>query len=158
MTQRSSSGRAETASSASTPRESSSRQSKLKAKIDEVKSPADGKPTNIKAPEKEQKSWWHRSAPRRSDAPGCASKLGFGPGMGGKVVLGDLTAAPGMTQRRVQRGMSSSGPAYGGRWKERHLGVLRRASTAHEAGLRLYELHRQGQVPGSEASGPRSRL
>ena len=57
MTQRSSSGRAETASSASTPRESSSRQSKLKAKIDEVKSPADGKPTDIKVPEKEQKSW-----------------------------------------------------------------------------------------------------
>ena len=29
----------------------------LKAKIDEVKSPADGKPTDIKVPEKEQKSW-----------------------------------------------------------------------------------------------------
>ena len=137
--------------------ESSLRRPKLKAKIDEVKSPADGKPTNIKAPEKEQKSWWHRSAPRRSDAPGCASRLGFGPGMGGKVVLGDQKAAPGTTRRRARREMSSSDPAYGGRWKELHLGVLRRASTAHEAGLRLYELHRQGQAPGSEASGPRSR-
>ena len=41
----------------STPRESSSRQPKLKAKIDEVKSPADGKPTDIKVPEKKQKNW-----------------------------------------------------------------------------------------------------
>ena len=57
MTQRTSSGRAETASSASTPRELSSRRPKLKAKIDEVKNPADGKPTDIKVPEKKQKNW-----------------------------------------------------------------------------------------------------
>ena len=57
MTQRNNSGRAETASSASTPRESSSRQPKLKARIDEVKSPADDKPTNIKVLEKKQKNW-----------------------------------------------------------------------------------------------------
>ena len=44
-------------SSASTRRESSSRQPKLKAKIDEVKNPADGKPTDIKVPEKKQRSW-----------------------------------------------------------------------------------------------------
>ena len=41
----------------SAPKESSLRQLKVKAKINEVKNPADGKPTDIKVPEKKQKNW-----------------------------------------------------------------------------------------------------
>ena len=45
------------ASSASVPKESSLRQPKIKVKIDEVKNSADGKPTDIKVPEKKQRNW-----------------------------------------------------------------------------------------------------
>ena len=39
------------------PKELFLRQLKVKARIDEVKNPADGKPTDIKVPEKKQRSW-----------------------------------------------------------------------------------------------------
>ena len=39
------------------PKESSLRQLKVKVRIDEVKNPADGKPTDVKVPEKKQRSW-----------------------------------------------------------------------------------------------------
>ena len=43
--------------SVSAPKESLSSQPKAQVRIDEVKNPADGKSTDVKVPEKKQRSW-----------------------------------------------------------------------------------------------------